>query len=330
MTVKSSAGIDSRVESSRPRANSYNFTPTRDIPRPPGAPCPLAARPEIPFDRARTLFLRMKDRMRAFHTETHDFDAAELFAIKERLGQVYVDVSTKLAPDDFARDLRKLALVAECAACARREACPGAWQPVREDVFTRDDARVREILASLEGRVLDVGGGEAVYLKPLAERASRGAIEYVCVDPDETRLRVLSSRYPFARFEQGSAEDLDEALGSFDHVLFLRSYNHLSDPARALDRAVRLLRPGGTLLLVDNVAFGLVRTAAHASRAEAAPENLLEHHRNDGAAEAAGVVDSLSIPAFALELVERRDIDPNSSNQWLLRYTCVARGRAQA
>jgi SAM-dependent methyltransferase len=328
--VKSSAGIDSRAPSSRPRANSYNFTPLRDVARAPGAPCPLAPLPQIPFDRARTLFLRLKDRMRAFHTETTDFDAAELLAIKERLGQVYVDVSTKLAPDDFARDLKKLELVAECAACARREACPGAWQPVREDVFTRDDARVREILGSLEGRVLDVGGGEAVYLKPLAERAERGAIEYVCVDPDEARLRVLASRYPFARFEKGCAEDLDGALGSFDHVLFLRSYNHLADPVRALDRAIALLRPGGTLLLVDNVAFGLVRTAAPAARAEQAPENLLEHHRNDGAAEAAGAVDSLSPPMFALELVERRDIDPSTSNQWLLRCTCVARGRAQA
>lgn len=326
---------------SRPRANSYNFTPLRDVPRAPGAACPIAALPEIPFDRARTLFLRLKDRMRAFHTDTTDFTTAELFAIKEQLGQVYADVSTKLAPDDFARDLRKLQVAGECAACARREACPAAWAPVREDVFTRDDARVREILASLgrsdggdpqtpgsAARVLDVGGGEATYLAPLSERAERGAIEYVCVDPDELRLRVLAARYPFARFHAGRAEDLDERLGSFDHVLFLRSYNHLADPVRALERAVALLRPGGTLLLVDNVAFGLVRTTAHASRAETAPTNLLEHHRNDGAAEAARAVASLSSSPLALEIVERRDIDPSSSNQWLLRY--AARGRAQA
>src|SRR5580704_16491263 len=46
--------------------------------------------------------------MRAFRTETTDFADAELLAVKEALGQVYVDVSKKLAPDDFARDLRKL------------------------------------------------------------------------------------------------------------------------------------------------------------------------------------------------------------------------------
>ncbi|MFT3769667.1 MAG: class I SAM-dependent methyltransferase [Minicystis sp.] len=318
----------------RPRANSYNFTPLRDIARAAGAPCPIATLPTIPFDRARTLFFRLRDRMRAFHTATNDFDGDELLAIKEALGQVYVDVSTKLAPDDFARDLRKLRGTAECAACARRDACPAAWEPVRADLFTRDDARVREILASLTGRVLDVGGGEATYLAPLADRAARGVIEYTCVDPDEVRLAVLGARYPFARFVAGTAEDLDEGLGLFDHVLFLRSYNHLVDPARALARALALLRPGGTLLLVDNVAFGLVRTAAHAARAEAAPTNLLEHHRNDGAAEAARAVASILSPpradGRALDLVERRDIGPETSNQWLLRYACVSRGRAQA
>jgi SAM-dependent methyltransferase len=317
-----------------PRANSYNFTPLRDLARAPGAPCPLLALPSIPFDRARTLFLRLKDRLRAFGTETHDFDQGELIHIKESLGQLYVDVSTKLAPDDFARDLRKLTLTAECAACARREECPAAWKPVQEDVFTRDDARVREILASLTGRVLDVGGGEATYLAPLAERARRGVIEYTCVDPDSVRLSVLAARYPFARFRAGRAEDLDPALGAFDHVLFLRSYNHLEDPARALARAARLLAPGGTLLLVDNVAFGLVRTTAHAARAEAAPTNLLEHHRNDGAAEAAALVaeiaPSLHADGRALALVERRDIGPLTSNQWLLRYASVAPGQAQA
>jgi SAM-dependent methyltransferase len=308
-----------------PRSNSYNLTPLRDLARPPGAPCPLRDAERIPFDRARTLFLRLRDRLRAFSTDTTDFTDAELLATRDALGQLYVDVSRKLAPDDFARDLRKLDLGAECAACDRRAACPGAFEPVREDLFTRDDARVRAVLASLTGRVLDVGGGEATYLAPIAARAEAGAIAYTCVDPDEVRLALLASRYPFARFVAGRAEDLDPTLGPFDHVLFLRSYNHLEDPARAVARAAALLAPGGTLLLVDNVAFGLVRTAAHAARAEAAPENLLEHHRNDGAAEAAAVV---AVAAPALALVERRDVGPSTSNQWLLRYAAGAGAEA--
>jgi SAM-dependent methyltransferase len=260
--------------------------------------------------------------MRLVRTTTGDFSDAELFATR-RLGQVYADVSTKLAPDDFARDLRKLRPSDECPSCSDYQECPGCWEAVPGDVFTRDDARVREILAGLRGRVLDVGGGEATYFSTIAAQPS-GAVEYVCVDPDEGRLGLLTLRHsgsPWARFLVGVAEELDPGLGTFDHVLFLRSYNHLEDPARALSRALALLRPGGSLLVVDNVAFGLVRSVAHAARAEAAPENELEHYRNDGPDEAESVVRAatreLGLP---LQLRERRDIGPETSNQWLLYY----------
>lgn len=329
--------IDRRVaggEATGPRSNSYNFVPAGDLGRAPGAPCPLVSSPRIPFGRARTLLVRLADRMRVFHTETRDFSEDELLAVKEGLGQVYADISTKLAPDDFARDLRKLHPSVECVSCPRRPECPGCWDAARDDVFTRDDARVQEILAGLTGRVLDIGGGEATYLAPLAARAATGGIQYVCVDPDPRRLAVLAARYPFAHFVVGRAEELGAELGIFDHVLMLRSYNHLHDPGQALARALWLLRPGGTLLLVDNVAFGLVRNAAHAARAEAAPENLLEHHRNDGPAEAAVQVEALRSLQWQdgrrLQLVERRDVGPDTSNQWLLRYACVAAEPARA
>jgi SAM-dependent methyltransferase len=262
--------------------------------------------------------------MRLVRTTTRDFTDDELGATKDRLGQIYADVSRKLAPDDFARDLQKLRPSAECDDCPRAVECPGAWEAVPGDVFGRDDARVRAILAGLAGRVLDVGGGEGPYLAPLAERAAAGLVDYVCLDPDAGRLSVLASRHPFARFVAGRIEDLGEAgpaLGRFDHVLFLRSYNHLADPVRALVRALGVLARGGSLLVVDNVAFGLVRTAARAAQAEAAPGNLLEHYRNDGAGEAhAAVQAAMAAAGVSLGLVERRDVGPETSNQWLLWY----------
>jgi SAM-dependent methyltransferase len=243
-------------------------------------------------------------------------------------------VSSKIAPDDFAKDLRKLTIAAECGACDQRAKCTGCWEPVRHDVFTRDDAEVRSIVRELRGRVLDLGGGDAGYLAELAAREGAASVDYVCVDPDEAALAVLASRYPFARFIAGRAEDLGPELGEFDHVLVLRSYNHFADPGVVLAGALARLRVGGTLTIADNVAFGLVRRASHAARAEAAPENRFEHHRNDGAAEAARVVEKLlSVPrsdARSLRLLLRRDIGPQTSNQWLLRYACVAAEPARA
>ncbi len=298
------------------RSNSYNFVPVGDVMRAPRAACPLQSRSQGTStpERARSLLVRLKDRMRLVRTATEDFSDDELAATKARLGQIYADVSTKLAPDDFARDLRKLRPSVECAACPRSAECPGCWEAVPGDVFGRDDARVKAILAGLSGRVLDVGGGEASYLDAFAS-----GVEYVCIDPDQGRLAVLASRRPDARFVAARAEALPEGLGTFDHVLFLRSYNHLADPALALAGVLALLRPGGSLLLVDNAAFGLVRSVAHAARAEAAPENQLEHYRNDGAAEAHAVAQALTL-ARGMRLVERRDVGPDTSNQWLLRY----------
>src|SRR5262249_2993400 len=148
-----------------PRSNSYNLVPVRDFPRAAaGAPCPLLVDHRIPSEGGRSLVLRLRDRMRLVRTTTGDFSDEELAATGD-LGQIYADVSRKLAPDDFARDLRKLRASAECAPCPRRLECPGAWEGVPEDVFGRDDARVHAILSGLSGRVLDVGGGEAGYLR---------------------------------------------------------------------------------------------------------------------------------------------------------------------
>lgn len=307
---------DVAVLEARPghRGNSYNLTPTRDIARPPGAPCPVKTDGVTSYDRGRTLFLRLRDRMRLYETRTRDFPDVELLATKEDRGQLYVDISSKLAPDDFPRDLRKLRLLDECARCEERPRCTGCWAPLAHDVFTRDDARVHELLRGLEGDVLDVGAGEGSYLATLQPRVEAASVRYAALEPDATRVHLLQRRHPWARFVVGAAEDAALEPSSVDHVLLLRSYNHLTSPRAALRRLVEALRPGGTLLLVDNVAFGLVRSRDHAARAEQGP-GALEHHRNAGAAEAHRAVEGLP-----LRLLERRDVGPTTSNQWLLRY----------
>lgn len=261
------------------------------------------------------MFVRLRDRMRLFKAGTSDFSEPELVAIKDTLGQIYVDVSGKVAPDDFARDLRKLTLDPECARCDAYDGCPGCYHAVRADVFSRDDARVRDILRGLEGDVLDLGCGEGPYLDVLAARAAEGKLRYLGVDPDQARVALLGSRHPWARYEAGDIQVLSRLrAGPFDHVLILRSYNHLPDPGAVVDAAIAHLRVGGTLLVVDNVAFGLVRTEAHVMRAESGAAGF-EHFRNDSSEEAAALLASRP-----LTLLERADVTPATSNQWLLRY----------
>ena len=302
----------------RARSNAYNFLPERELPWRAGEACPLSTFGVSPFDRARTLALKLRDRLRLYRTETRDFSDVELAATKLDREQIYVDLSKKLFADDFSRDLRKLTRSAACQRCPHDARCTGAYEPIRTDLFARDDARVSEILGSMRGRVLDVGCGEGRYLDALAGAIGRGEVTYIGVDPDQQRLAILAARYPLASFRAASADELSADTGTFDHVLLLRSFNHLPDPRRVLEGLVARLVVGGTLLLVDNVAFGLVRDVAIARRAEAAPVGF-EHHRNDGAAEALARLEGLP-----LAVRERRDIDRSTSNQWLLRLERVA------
>jgi MoaA/NifB/PqqE/SkfB family radical SAM enzyme/SAM-dependent methyltransferase len=307
-----------RPVADRPRSNSFNYV-FETLERSPGADrCRLREDGVTPWDRARHLFVRNGDRWARFRTQTRDFADVEIDAVKHGLGQLYLDRSRKDAPDDFQRDLVQLRRSELCAPCPERPRCTGLYEPVFEDVFGRDDARVRELVSALTGDVLDVGCGEGPYDDVLEPLGRSGAIRYVGLDPDRAHIETLRARRPWARLEHGGAETLPvEELGTFDHVLLLRSWNHLRDPRRALERLVAAMRPGATLLIVDNVAFGLARTAQQAARAEGSKAGF-EHFRNHRAAEAHKVAQD-----FPLTLLEQREVSAETSNQWLVRYERV-------
>lgn len=302
--------------SDRERSNSWNYTLEKLVTTDAADGfCPIKAEDSCtPWDRGRHLFVKNGPRIARFRAETRDFADVELDHVKHDLGQVYLDVSRKVAPDDFRRDLVQLRRSGLCSGCAFEKPCTGLFEPVFEDVFGRDDEKLRTLVAGLEGDVLDVGCGEGPYdelLRPLAES---GRIRYVGIDPEPARIAGLQQRWPWARLEVATAESFVEGAPRFDHVLVLRSWNHLKDPASACAGLLRALRPGGTLTVVDNTAFGLARTQAQSNRAETS-DSRLEHYRNDTATEAHAVLAPLG---FAL--VERHDVGPGTSNQWLLRY----------
>jgi SAM-dependent methyltransferase len=302
--------------SARPRSNSFHYT-LRGVVGPLAseepAACPVLRAGPSRWPRGRAIFLRRDGLVAAFATDTSDFTDEQLEVVQHREGQVYLDVSDKPAPDDFRADLRKLERSAVCSGCEASSRCAGLFDPSGEEVFTRDDAAIEAMIAGLRGAVLDVGCGQGPYGPALGALAAAGTITYVGIDPDAGHIAGLRARWPWATLRVGVAEALDPAE-RFDHVLVLRSWNHLEDPARAVGAMARMLRPGGTLLVVDNVAFGLVRSRRQAARAEAGPAGF-EHYRNDGADEAVATV-----AATGLTLLDRWDVTPATSNQWWARW----------
>jgi len=312
-----------------PRANAFNYTLAL-LPHVPGdmseTTCPLRDGPlgVTPWDRGRDLFVRHAGKLALHRADTRDFSDAEIAAIKHDRGQVYLDATRKPAPDDFARDLIPLRRAPLCAGCPHERSCTGLFEPVLEDMFTRDDAIVRAHLATLRGELLDLGCGEAPYLEALRPALAAGTLRYLGQDPDPAALAALAPRLHGLPAELHAGPASATPPRPFDHLTILRSWNHLPDPAADLALLLPRLRPGGSLTVVDNLGFGLARSPAQTARAEASSARW-EHHRSDDAGQAhARILAAAAACGVRLQLHERSEVSPATSNQWLLRYAVTA------
>lgn len=104
-------------------------------------------------------------------------------------------------------------------------------------------------------RVLDVGCGGGQHVVAMASQ--RPDIRFLGVDlsPEFTRwARRLAVRAGVADrvgFVEGDAQELALPNESFDHVYSAGSIKHWPDQRRGLDECLRVLRPGGRLLVME-------------------------------------------------------------------------------
>jgi len=106
-------------------------------------------------------------------------------------------------------------------------------------VGDREDVAAFARFARLKGDVLDVGCGPQPW-PAYFDQAAEGT-RFVGIDPLVGDTPARYERY------RGLAEHLPFADGSFDHVLFAGTLDHLVDPLAALAEAVRVLRDEGTI-----------------------------------------------------------------------------------
>jgi SAM-dependent methyltransferase len=119
--------------------------------------------------------------------------------------------------------------------------------------FENDYIPHAPLLATLSGKVLDIGGGIGIVQDYLPRNT-----DYTVIDPDPDWLVVewtsIAERFPSLEakspFVRGVGEYLPFPARAFDAVLALWSLNHVSDPERVFSEVHRVLRLGGRFVVV--------------------------------------------------------------------------------
>jgi SAM-dependent methyltransferase len=119
------------------------------------------------------------------------------------------------------------------------------------------NARIaRELLGEACGSVLDIGCGEGKFTRALT--AFVGQVAGVDVKANKIAMAQEACKREGVSvdFRVASGEDLPYADGAFDAVVFSNSLHHMPAPAKALREALRVLKPGGLLYVMEPVPAG--------------------------------------------------------------------------
>lgn len=175
----------------------------------------------------------------------------------------------------------------------------------------RDDLRARlRQFATPRGneRVLDAGtgvGAVAFALAPLVE-------EVVAVDAEPVLLelaRQRSEEFPNVSFVEGDVSALPVAVSGFDLTCCVRVLHHVARPELVVAELVRVTRPGGLLLVGDQLAPVDPLRAVELNRFEEARDPT--HTRTLADVDLRSLFDANNLVLKRAEIErERRELEP--------------------
>ena len=103
-------------------------------------------------------------------------------------------------------------------------------------------------------RVLEAGCGVGAQTVTLAARSPAArftSLDVSAASRAEAERRVRAAGHANVEFLQGDVLALPFAAGSFDHVFVCFLLEHLPEPVEALRRLLAVVRPGGTITVIE-------------------------------------------------------------------------------
>ena len=177
----------------------------------------------------------------------------------------------------------------------------------------RQAARAAELVALLDEllvvvgdeRVLDVGGGTGAFAFAVAPRVH----EVVVVEQDEElAARARADAPPNVEVVVGDGEHLALEPFSFDVAGCIRVLHHTRRPELMVAELVRMTRPGGTILVADQLASVDPLAAGELNRFERMRDPSTTRVLSDG--DLRGLFDSNGLVLRKEKVVhEQRDLD---------------------
>lgn len=130
----------------------------------------------------------------------------------------------------------------------------------REGVRLQDQASTLDELLHADtfyppgSRVLEAGCGVGAQTVILARNSPEAIITSIDISESSLSLakeEVLSAGFTNVRFQQADIFRLPFDRESFDHVFLCFVLEHLSDPLAALKKLKEVLKPGGTIVVIE-------------------------------------------------------------------------------
>lgn len=140
------------------------------------------------------------------------------------------------------------------------------WDEMQQSFFSvavRERA-FAEVEVQSEMTAADIGAGTGFVTEGLLERG----VKVIAVDQSEEMLDALRAKFPSAdqvECRVGEAEALPIGTGSVDLVFANMYLHHVEDPPVAIAEMVRVIRPGGKLVItdLDTHDFEFLKTEQH-------------------------------------------------------------------